>query len=126
VAVVLLTLVVAAGCSADAQRGSPAGTAPSRPATAAPLPTGAAPTPGRSKGATEPPSDDFPARTLTGTVRITGSCIELVTGAGLWTLVGPGVADLRAGERVEVHGNPAPQLELPCAGGAFAVARISR
>jgi len=66
----------------------------------------------------------FKPVTVRGTIRITGSCRELVTDTVTWTLLGPDVHTLAAGAAVEVTGTPNPNLETGCSGSPLRVRSV--
>lgn len=137
----LLLAVSALSLSACAATDEPVG-APPPSVTAAPsvAPTAtaaspAAPGPGGSvitlpsgvpkTTAPHEPTDDFTALTATGQVRVSGTCVELVTDKLVWVLIGPPASGLRAGQRVRVTGLPDPGLESQCSGSPLKVTTVT-
>jgi hypothetical protein len=139
-----LTLVLAlaaAGCA------GPAGST-----RAAPSPTTAAPTPSATDSPTPPqppsgtatpppsnpeppilppasgppkqPTDVFKPVTVSGVVRVSGNCRQLITDLVTWTLLGPSAATLTDGSTVELTGLPHPGLETGCSGSPLQVRSI--
>jgi hypothetical protein len=75
------------------------------------------------------PSRKGSARTLSGTVTdgVEVGCLMLTTDSGLFQLVGPGRAGLRAGMRVTVEGAVQTDLATTCQQGTpFAVSSFRR
>ena len=74
------------------------------------------------------PSDLLKPVTASGTIEVgpTG-CVELVTDVGgRFALLGDAAAALTHGEQVEVQGQPAPQLNLPCEGAPLSVVSVRK
>lgn len=122
-------LVTAAGCAAktDATGGdaaAPASSAAAEPSTS-PRPSISLPAgvPKTTKG--EPPVDDFQQVTAEGRVRVTGTCVELVTGQVTWTLLGPVAAGLHDGQQAKAVGVPDPNRETGCTGSPLLVSKVT-
>ncbi len=78
------------------------------------------------KSPAKEPSDLLKPLSASGTIEVgpTG-CIELVTEAGgRFALLGDAAAGLTHGEHVEVHGQPTPQLTIPCEGTPLSVVSV--
>jgi hypothetical protein len=120
----------AAGPSTEA---SPARTSPTVPSPRATSPGGpgsAEPTislPPKVPKTTkvEPPADAFQQVIAQGRVRVTGSCVELVTDQLTWTLIGPDAARLRDGQQARVTGVPHPDRETTCTGSPLLVSQAT-
>jgi hypothetical protein len=118
------------GC--DREQGRPAETPPPAPpgAAASPsTPAGVDPIPVYSSGAPTPrlttrSGPPFKAITVQGVVEVVHQCYDLRTDTDLWTLLGIEGMGLRAGERVEVTGVPAPEARGPCTGTPLRVQSV--
>lgn len=74
------------------------------------------------------PTDSFQPFTTRGRVvaPFEEGCIELVTDAGRYVLIGDAAAGLVAGDEVEVSAIAAPQLRTPCQGDPIRVSEVRR
>jgi hypothetical protein len=110
----LSTVLLLAACGTS----SPQPSAPS-----APVPSTADAVPSQAPPTLSPktPTDNLTQTALTGTVRITDGCINLVTKTTTWTLLGAPAKSLKSGTIAEVVGLPAPQAETSCVGAPFNV-----
>lgn len=137
--VLLVALVTVAACARSSEDPNPAGSGASAPgesangsATGAPSgrPTELSRTPLPTlKPPTEPPkspTDNFKSVTATGVVRLSGGCKQLVTDGITWALIGTVVTEFKDGDRIEVIGLPAPQLDMTCAGSPLRVQSARR
>jgi hypothetical protein len=95
----------------------PSSSPPSSPAAGA-QPSGSTNAPGASADP-ENPTDLMGAPfTITGTVRTSGSCVQLDDGTRRWALLGPAATKLHAGDRLTVRGrraSPPPGCDAPMA-----------
>ncbi|WP_432982018.1 hypothetical protein [Dactylosporangium sp. CA-233914] len=73
----------------------------------------------------EPPVDDFQQVVAEGRVRVSGSCVELVTDRTTWVLLGPAAAQLRDGRQARVTGVPDPNRETGCTGSPLLVSGVA-
>ncbi|WP_344610805.1 hypothetical protein [Dactylosporangium salmoneum] len=72
-----------------------------------------------------PPVDAFQQVTVQGVVRVSGSCVELVTDKITWTLIGPAAAQLRDGRQARAVGVPDPNRETACTGSPLLVSQAT-
>lgn len=120
-----LAFGVTAACADAAPAGQASGGASPSSSSDAPLsqnpPPSSLPT-GSSRG----PTDQLKPLTVRGIVedgRETG-CLELVTSTSRFVLLGEPSHDVRAGDRVEVTGMPAPQRRTACDGIVLLAHRV--
>ncbi|WP_426508704.1 hypothetical protein ACPPVO_59255 [Dactylosporangium sp. McL0621] len=73
----------------------------------------------------EPPVDEFQQVVTEGRVRVTGTCIELITAQLNWVLIGPAADGLRDGQQVKVTGVPNPNRETICTGSPLLVSSVA-
>ncbi|MEV6927534.1 hypothetical protein AB0M46_23945 [Dactylosporangium sp. NPDC051485] len=139
-AVLVLSGAVLAGCAAKPEK-SGRNAEPATSSSVAPYSSAASPSAKRAAPSDEPtislppglpkttgavpPVDAFQQVTVQGRVRVSGSCVELVTDKVTWTLIGPAAAQLRDGQQAKAVGVPDPNRETACAGGALLVAQAT-
>jgi hypothetical protein len=119
----LLAVLVLAGCAPKATEPdqTAASTAPSeKPEPSISIPRGI---PKNTK--TEPPVDAFEQVVTKGRIRVTGTCVELLTEQLNWVLIGPAAAQLRDGQQVRVTGVPDPNRETGCTGSPLLVSSVA-
>ncbi|MFI5916341.1 hypothetical protein [Dactylosporangium sp. NPDC051541] len=118
----LLAVALLAGCgertekTEKTEKTDQAALVPSNPAPTTPRPL---------KTLSEPPLDAFQQVVAKGTVRITGTCVEVVTEQLNWVLIGPAAAQLRDGQRVQATGVPDPNRETGCTGSPLLVSSVA-
>ncbi|WP_238014110.1 hypothetical protein KZZ52_59045 [Dactylosporangium sp. AC04546] len=131
----LLAVSALAACAAQptdsAEPAAPSSSAASSPAVSSPAasPRSVAPEPTISLPSGVPktkrpdhPTDDFPAVTVEGLIKVDGTCVSLVTGSVTWTLLlAPDAAKLRDGQKVKVVGVPNPNAFTACTGSPLTV-----
>ncbi|GAA3449456.1 hypothetical protein [Dactylosporangium matsuzakiense] len=112
----LLAVALLTGCAAEKPQDEAPATVPPVSPTASTRPP---------KITSEPPIDAFAQVVADGRVRITGTCIELVTATLNWVLLGPAAAQLRDGQQVRATGVPDPNRETGCTGSPLLVSSVA-
>ncbi|WP_433081519.1 hypothetical protein ACQP1P_46305 [Dactylosporangium sp. CA-052675] len=70
-------------------------------------------------------TDDFQQVVAKGRIRVSGTCVELVTDQLNWVLIGPAAAQARDGQQVTATGVPDPNRETGCTGSPLLVSSVA-
>ncbi|WP_433611660.1 hypothetical protein ACQP2P_44925 [Dactylosporangium sp. CA-139114] len=70
-------------------------------------------------------TDDFQQVVAKGKIRVSGTCVELLTDQLNWVLIGPAAAQVRDGQQVTATGVPDPNRETGCTGSPLLVSSVA-